>query len=220
MSEMTAKQPIRFDLLANARDSLRRAVSLLTWDEDYSEHATLKHAITNAAHAIELLLKERLRRENPAFVWHNVDKYPSLEAQTVTTQTAMARLKVICGISFTDADMQSVASLRITRNAIEHYEWIATEAEARVIVGKALSFAFAFAEEHLNIDLSQDFKKDDTWRLLIAQADAFTQAHSERKRKSALDEVLETCSVCYQETVTSLGSCILCGHWQPTLSAL
>jgi hypothetical protein len=89
-----------------------------------------------------------------------------------------------------------------------------------LIVGRALSFAFGFSEEHLKIDLSQDFKKDDTWRVLIEQAEAFTQAHSERVRRNAPHVILETCSVCHQETVTSLGSCTLCGHWQPPLLAL
>jgi len=215
-----ARQAIRFDLLTNARDSLRRAISLLTWDEDHTEHATLKHAITNAAHAIELLLKERLRRENPAFVWQNVDKFPNLDAQTVTTQTAMSRLKVVCGINFDEADVKTVTALRNTRNAIEHYEWNATESEARVIVGKALSFAFGFSEEHLGIDLSQDFKRDDTWRLLIEQAEAFTAAHSDRVKSKAPNTYLDICSVCGQETVPALGSCLLCGHWQPMLSDL
>lgn len=53
---------IQFDLLSNARDSLKRAVDLLAWDDFNSDDAKLKHSITNAAHAIELLLKERLRR--------------------------------------------------------------------------------------------------------------------------------------------------------------
>jgi hypothetical protein len=34
---------------ANARDSLRQAVELLAWKDIGSDHARLKHAITNAA---------------------------------------------------------------------------------------------------------------------------------------------------------------------------
>jgi hypothetical protein len=79
----------------------------------------LKHAITNAAHSIESLLKERLRQINPAFVWENVDKYPSLEARTVTVDTAISRLKNIGGIKLTDNDEKNLRSLRKTRNAIE-----------------------------------------------------------------------------------------------------
>jgi hypothetical protein len=169
---LTTRANIQFDLLSNARDSLRRAVDLLAWDDFNSDHAKLKHSITNAAHAIELLLKERLRREHPAFIWQNVDKYGSLQALTVTPETAIGRLVTICNVTFSDTDKANLLALRTTRNAIEHYEWHATEREAKVIVGNALSFAFGFASEHLGIDLSADFKRDDTWRLLIQQCPA------------------------------------------------
>src|SRR5208282_6197568 len=171
---------IQFDLLTNARDSLRQAVNLLAWKDIKSRHATLKHAITNVAHAIELLLKERLRRVNPAFVWENVDKYPSLKDRTVTVDTALLRLRNIGGISLPEQDEKNLRSLRTTRNAIEHYEWVTTEQEAKVIIGNALSFAFSFASEHLNTDLSEDFKRDDTWRVLIDESYQFARAHSAR----------------------------------------
>src|SRR5262249_42097154 len=129
--ELTARA-IQFDLLSNARDSLKRAVDLLAWDDFNSDDAKLKHAITNAAHAIELLLKERLRREHPAFIWQNVDKYGSLQALTVTAETAIGRLATICKVTFSDADKANLLALRNTRNAIEHYEWHASEREAKV----------------------------------------------------------------------------------------
>src|SRR5579863_7296161 len=100
---MRHKTPIHFDLLSNARDSIRQAVELLGWqaasENVGTEHSRLKRAIVFAAHGIELLLKEKLRQVNPAFVWENVDKYPSLEARTVTTDVAISRLKNICGIT-------------------------------------------------------------------------------------------------------------------------
>ena len=211
---LSTKSPIQFDLLSNARDSLKRAVDLMAWDDFSSDHAKLKHAITNAAHAIELLLKERLRREHPAFIWQNVDKYRSLQALTVTSETAVSRLTTICNVAFTDSDKASLLALRTTRNAIEHYEWHASEAEAKIIVGNALSFALGFAEEHLGIDLSADFKKDDTWSMLIQQAQEFARAHSSRIATKAPNVFLMRCDECQTETVTDVGSCLLCGHWQ------
>ncbi|MCK1408559.1 hypothetical protein [Bradyrhizobium sp. 76] len=181
-----------------------------------SDHARLKHAITNAAHTIELLLKERLRREHPAFIWQNVDKFRSLQALTVTPETAVSRLTTLCNVTFSETDKTSLLALRTTRNAIEHYEWHASEAEAKIIVGNALSFALGFAEEHLGIDLSAEFKNDDTWRMLIEQAHEFAQAHSARIATKASDGFLMRCDQCETETVTSAGSCLLCGHWQET----
>lgn len=64
---MRATKSIEFDLQNSAKDSLRQAVELIATREIRSGHARLKHAITAAAHCIELLLKERLRQLNPAF---------------------------------------------------------------------------------------------------------------------------------------------------------
>lgn len=49
---MSRPTHIQFDLLSNARDSLRQGVELLAWKDIGTEHSRLKHAITNAAHSI------------------------------------------------------------------------------------------------------------------------------------------------------------------------
>lgn len=214
---MSAPPNIRFDLLANARDSLRHAVELLAWKDVATDDARLKHAIVNAAHAIELLLKERLRRVNAAFVWENVDKYPSLEARTVTVDTAISRLKSIGGVALSADDERNLRSLRKTRNAIEHYEWHTSAKEAKVIVGNALSFAFSFAADHLGTDLAADFKRDDTWRLLIDELYDFARAHGARIEAKLREngEYPSCCVACGEKTVPMRGgSCELCGHWQ------
>jgi len=105
--ERTVKphKPIVFDIMTNATDSLRQAVEILALiQESGTDHGRLKHAITNSAHCVELLLKERLRRINPAFVWENIDRYPNLEARTVTVDTAISRLKAIGGITISPDD--------------------------------------------------------------------------------------------------------------------
>lgn len=214
---MVTHKAIEFDLLNNATDSLRQAVELLAVKQIGSDHARLKHSITASAHCIELLLKERLRRVNPAFVWENVDKYPSLEARTVTVDTAISRLKSIGKVAFTADDERTLRSLRRTRNAIEHYEWRASEREAKIIVGNALSFAFSFAQDELQIDLASDFKGDDTWAMLLDEVYQFATAHGARleARMRAKGEFPQCCDECSELTVPMRGgSCELCGHWQ------
>lgn len=214
---VSVHKPIEFDLLNNARDSIRQAIELLALKDIGSSHARLKHAITASAHCIELLLKERLRRINPAFVWESVDKYPSLEARTVTVNTAITRLKSIGNVMLSPSDEQNLKSLRTTRNAIEHYEWRASEKEAKVIVGNALSFAIAFAQDELAIDLASDFKNDDTWRILLEELYEFARSHGARveARLRTSGECPQCCDECGELTVpTRGGSCELCGHWQ------
>jgi hypothetical protein len=208
---------IAFDLLGNAKDSLEQAIDLLAWADIGSDQAKMKHAISNAAHSIELLLKERLRQIHPAFVWENVDKYPNIEARTVSVDIAISRLKQIGGIKFADSDETNLRSLRKTRNAIEHHVWSTTENEAKVIVGNALGFAFSFAEEHIGIDLSAEFKRDDTWRSLIEELDTFVRAYGARIEAKLMQrgEYPLCCDACGQQTVpANRGSCELCGHWQ------
>jgi hypothetical protein len=214
---MSRKPNIEFDLLSNARDSLRRAVRELAWGDGGSDPSRLKHAILNSAHCIELLLKERLRQVNPAFIWENVDKYPSLDARTVTVSTAIARLKNIGGVTFTANDERNLRSLSRARNAIQHYRWEATEKEVKVILGNALSFAFSFASEGLKTDLAEEFKEDDTWRSLVEELHEFVRAHGERLEAKLRDKggYHPTCGNCgYPAVPPWAGSCELCGHWQ------
>tara|TARA_R110002110_G_scaffold213154_1_gene426248 strand:+ start:1253 stop:1909 length:657 start_codon:yes stop_codon:yes gene_type:complete len=214
---MKGRKSIEFDLLNNAKDSLRQAVELIATREIGSNHARLKHAITASAHCIELLMKERLRRVNPAFVWENVDKYPSLEARTVTVDAAISRLKSIGSVTISENDERSLKSLRKTRNAIEHYEWRASEKEAKIIVGHALSFAIGFAHDELEVDLSSDFKSDDTWVMLVDELYEFSKAHGARieARFLASGEYPNCCDECGELSVPMRGgSCEVCGHWQ------
>jgi len=115
---------IHYELLANAQDSIEQAVELLAWGDETNnfgtEHSRLKRAIMFSNHSIELLLKEKLRRVHPAFVWESVEKYPSLDAKSVTVDVAIARLKSICDVTFSTSDERNLRSLRLTRNAIEH----------------------------------------------------------------------------------------------------
>jgi hypothetical protein len=101
---MNPPRKIQFDLLTNARDSLRQSIQMIAWKDDFGppDHARLKHAIINAAHSIELLLKERLRQVHPAFVWEKVDEYPKLDKRTVTVDTAISRLRTIAAVDTDD----------------------------------------------------------------------------------------------------------------------
>ena len=114
---------IHLNMLQNAQDSLERSIELMAWRDIAGDTSRLKQAILSVAHAVELLLKEVLSRTNPALIWDDVDKYPSIEARTVTVDRAISRLRKICGISISPDDELLIRSLRNTRNAIEHFEW-------------------------------------------------------------------------------------------------
>lgn len=207
---------IRLTMLDNAQDSLSRAIEMLAWKEMSADTSRLKQAILGVAHAAELLLKERLSRTNQALIWDDVDKFPSIDARTVTVDRAISRLRKISGILISIEDERLLRSLRNTRNAIEHFEWQTTKGEADLIIGSALSFCLTFAHEHLGRDLAYEFKRDDTWQQLIGELTEFSRSHGVRVREKleANGILAAECGFCENDTVPITGgACELCGHW-------
>ena len=205
---------LQFDLLNNAKDSLRHAVHLLAWD-DATPSNKYKQAILSTFHCSELLLKERLRRINPALIWENIDKYPSLAARTVTVEKAISRLVAIGGVTIEDRDKETLLACRNLRNAIQHFEFEIAEKEAKVILGKVLSFVFSFSSFELNVDLDEDFKDDDTWLMLIEQFYEFAREHGPRISELMINMggPVGSCSYCGQDTVDLIFErCSLCGN--------
>lgn len=207
---------IQFDLVDNAADSIEHAIEILAWKDIAGNERRLKQAILGVAQGVELLLKEKLRRIQPALVWEDVDRYPSLDARTVGADKAVSRLRAIGGIELSKTDEQLIKALRRTRNAIEHFEWHTSITEAKSIAGPALSFALDFARVHLNRDLAYRFKTDDTWNMLLKELREFAEAHARRLALASGSESYDliTCEHCEQPTLQCLdASCPLCGHW-------
>src|SRR5437016_5811650 len=73
MTQRPAKGEIEFDLLSNAVDSLHHAIDNVAPLGEEAVAKDYKQAILAVAHAVELLLKERLQREHPALIWRNVE---------------------------------------------------------------------------------------------------------------------------------------------------
>jgi hypothetical protein len=203
----------KFNLIDNAKESLSHAVYHLT-DSDQLSAGDLKRAVLDVAHVVELLLKERLRRIHPAFLWNDVDKYPSEKAFKVDTKTAIERLVKMAGVKLVDSDVKTIANCRGIRNDIEHYEFEIEPKEARVIIGKMLAFIFHFAKTHLDIDWVKEFKKDDRWKALIDMYE-FWEQYSQTLGKQLQDagKTVGDCPRCYAWTfVFEAMRCALCGH--------
>ena len=216
MKALAPQSTIQFDLLTNAIDSLQYAIELLAWKDVSNDQRRMKQSIMAIAHGVELLLKERLKRVQPALVWEDVDKYPNLDARTVGVDRALSRLCSIGGVEIRKEDSVLLKSLRRTRNAIEHFEWNTTIEEAKSVVGPALSFALDFAARELQRDLAYEFRRDDTWNQLIFELTEFGAAHASRltEHAGAQDADLICCEHCSHWSITDPdSSCLLCGHW-------
>jgi hypothetical protein len=205
---------LHFNLLTNARDSLAHAVHLLAW-KDLTPSNRYKQAILSVFHCAELLLKERLRQINPALIWENVDQFPSLSARTVGVDKAVARLATIANLQLDEKDKTTLLASRNLRNAIQHFEFQIPEKEAKVLLGKLLSFVFAFASTHLSASLDEDFKEDDTWLMLVEQFYEFADQYGPRISQllAKAGGPVGSCRYCGQDTVDLIYErCSLCGQ--------
>jgi len=211
---MSKHEELSFDLLQNAVDSILQAIEVLVWPDNRSNSTRLKQALLNITHGIELLLKERLKRIHPSLIWEDVDRYPSIDARTVSLDRALHRLRNIGALSFSEDELGMLRSLKKTRNSIEHYEWKTSSTEAKVIAERALSFAIFFAETHLSYDFKVHFKRDNTWEELFQRCRALVSWHE--KRIHTGDQCLArqglACVYCGALVIPpSGGTCEVCG---------
>lgn len=209
------KGKIKFDLIENAKDSLAHAVEHFTKRKKPAA-GDLKRAILDVAHVVELLLKERIRRIHPAFMWENIDKYPSLQAQTIGTNRSVSRLWNLESIALPEDSIKTLKICREIRNSIEHYEFEIEFKKARVIVGRMLSFIFYFSKSHLGLDLEADFKRGRRWSALI-EIFEFWEAHRDTVERQLLESEENVCECPACGAITydlSEEECAFCGHYE------
>ncbi|OGF57669.1 MAG: hypothetical protein A2497_00380 [Candidatus Firestonebacteria bacterium RifOxyC12_full_39_7] len=207
-------EEISFSMIENAEDSLAHAIFHLTGEKSPTKK-DFKRAILDTSHAVELLLKERLKVIHPAFVLEDIDKYPSKEASTVNVDLAIKRIKNICNLSIPEDMIKIVKRCRKIRNEIEHYEVNITKKEAEAVIGNMLSFIFDFAEKYLGLNLEKKFKKDeDMWEKLIVIHE-FCEKHVRICEGKLFDKkiLVDYCPYCGRQTFNvDSEKCEFCGH--------
>lgn len=151
-------------------------------------------------HCAELLLKERVRRIHPAHIYQNRTGGSST-VRTITSDRAIFLLESIGNITIDTKDKQAIEECRNIRNQIEHNEFSITQKDARVTVGKMLSFVFTFGSEQLGCNLEEEFKSDDTWPMLLNELYEFTEEYGSRISARLYDQriSMDNCSNCSQE---------------------
>lgn len=203
----------KFNLIENALDSLEHAIEHLTLTEDMKIR-DFKRAILDLSHVAELLFKERLTLIHPAFVFSNVDKYPSKNAFTVSAGEALKRLQDIGEIHFDEEDKVALKNIREKRNEIEHYTFEISEKEAKVLIGNILAFIFKFSLDELDLNWADRRLNDKTWIKLNEYSEFYqAQRNVVLKMLQNSDIATQECPMCHSETFdTESERCLLCGH--------
>lgn len=209
----------KFNLIENANDSLEHALQHMG-PVNKNNAGDWKRIIVDIAHTIELLFKERLRQEHPAFVFDNIDKYPSNDAFTVGAEKALKRIQTICNINFSKDELSAIDTARKKRNEIEHFEFSIAEHEAKSIVGQVLSFIFSFSDEHLKLEWKSTHLQDGKWWILRQYSEFYEDLLRKAQQIIDSDEIYVIgCTSCHNETFdVNEEKCLICGRSEEVLA--
>lgn len=155
---------IKYGLFENAIDSLRHCVGHLVTNKSVSQ-SDLKRGIIDAVHVVELLLKERLKQINEAFIWMDIDKYPNPDSPKVGLKLTVERLKKLGKIDFDVEDNRAINLAAEIRNKFTHYEIELDGKDLQALLAQLLGFVFRFSDGHLKQDLRPRFKRE--WNLIV-----------------------------------------------------
>lgn len=203
-----------FDLLENAKHSLRSCVQNFP-PRDAAEY---KVAIIGATHALELVLKEKLHRIDPKWVWRDPDRYPATPAITVDTREALRRL-ANHGVRLHAWERDLLWDARGLRNAATHSWFSVPEDTARETVGELLSLAIRFIAAHLDEDLEAELKESGDWEWMVTTFEFWVPHARETEARLRRDGARPlVCGHCAGQTyVTAAGECALCGSTEPPI---
>lgn len=152
LGAMTMK--MQLNLLDNAYDFLNESLAHYTWVDD--EPANWKFALLNLVHAMELLFKERLRREHAVLIFDDVDK----RKNTVSLSSALDRLLSICGLPLTTADKNVIEKAIKWRNQVMHYEVEVDTVETNTIYCIIFEFLTTFHNKYLDGELHHKIRPE------------------------------------------------------------
>jgi len=115
---------LQMNLLENAFDYLNASLEYVVRSRQNKSQKAWKFAILNITFAIELILKERLRRENELLIYANLDSYKPItrETRTVSWNVLIERIKFVIGESFSQIDAGRLSLAQKLRNQMLHYD--------------------------------------------------------------------------------------------------
>lgn len=219
---MTAKNDendqVQFTLLENGLDFVWSVVEHLSTAASKRE---LKYALLHLVSGIELVLKERLRREDWKLLFERPElasetKYKSGDFVSVKSDVLIERLQEFCDVEFSDDEVLALRTIRRKRNRFEHFSGDESAEAVIVSTAAALSVILDFMRKELDGDLTGPEKTllGDI-RGKLAQLDEFVDS----RQKIIAPELAEayavlTCPACQQEalTIDDGDECLFCGY--------
>lgn len=143
---------VAFSLIENALDFILEAASRLGSPQGNSRD--LKYAVLHLCAGVDLVLKERLRREHWSLVFQNVNKanrqmYDSGSFPSVNSEDCLTRLEGVCGVTVEMAPKKAIEALRQKRNRLEHFGLVDSAAAIKATAAETLKFVLQFTRNEL-----------------------------------------------------------------------
>lgn len=214
---------LKLDLLENAIDSIVHGLE--HYVEGKENPTSYKFAILHVAQGVELILKERLRREHWVLIYEKVEK--PITSRTVGFETAVLRMQGICNITL-EKYIDALSKLKDARNEVEHYKVSLSGEEAAALIGSNIPFLVEFLNDELKTTLREHIEDEEIWLELLDIEHVFKQAIVKAREELALmleykekDQEYPTvveCPMCGLEYIVIKGKldkeakCLLCKH--------
>jgi hypothetical protein len=202
---------IKISLLENSHTFVEEALRKAVLAE--KEPIQWKYAIFSLVQSIELMLKERLRREHSILIFQNIDN----PHNTVGLDLAIDRLKRISSVQFSKNDLTAIETAKRWRNLIVHYEFEISPEELKLVFAKLLGFSMHFNKKEFNIYLDAEIK-GNAWDEALSIFEYATELY-ERAKKTIVDEGIKLefvwdCPSCGYDTFIiqdAINCCYVCG---------
>jgi len=209
----------RTELLRNSLDFLFSALAYL--ENSPNDKAALKYGVLHLSGGVELLFKSRLAREHWTLIFHQPQmaspmQYVSGDFVSATAEELQTRLRVICGVVWSDKTLRTMKHFRELRNRYEHFhvglEGYAVQAQASAM----LDMVMQFINDELTDDLEEFQEEIDSLRATLPRFRKFAddRLQSIKSQLEQPDTTVVVCPLCrLKANVVSNGAtCKFCGY--------
>jgi rubrerythrin len=173
---------LNLTLLDNAHSFVNEALSKAIIAE--TDPRQWQFAIFALVQAIELALKERLRREYPALIFKNIDD----RKHTVTLEQAAARLRELAKITITEADLSAIRTATHWRNLVVHYEFEFAIETLKPVFAKLLGFLTDFHKSNLGLFLA-DYVHGENWKEAVNITEYGAELYKRARTRFELEHI-------------------------------
>lgn len=220
---------MKITLIENALDFILSALEHAQADEDRS----LKYAILHLSDGVELVLKEKLRREHWSLLFADVKRASESalaagEFRSVDFDECIGRLESISGLDMTfHASLLSL--LRRHRNKLQHFEYDGSKDEVISILTKTWGFVLDFLHDHLPDVVGEQTTTIEKIRGLMIENEEFVRERRTSVQRAVddfrtLSSAILECPRCLEPSLLIPGdhnpNCLFCRYNAPPEQAV